>query len=147
MDLVLTRSLSQCTEDATPGSLSINGKPFSFTLEDARRGAGIKVYGKTCVPPGRYRVVVTLSNRFQKMMPLFYNTAEFAVENEGIRFTGCRVHGGAHVGHTEGCILVAYDKYNPETKRISRTASPAFTAKLEAAQENGEEIWLNIIEK
>lgn len=147
MQLTLYRSLCKCTEDATPGSMHVNGKPYCFTLEDARRAPGIKVYGKTCIPAGSYRVIVNRSNRFNKMMPLVYNRADYSVEGEGIGFTGIRVHGGTNVDHSAGCILVAYDSYNPETKRIGRSASAAFTSKLELAQAGGEEIWLEIIDK
>ena len=75
----------------TAGSLLINGRFFCYTLEDQERDA--KIYGKTAIPHGKYQVVITFSNRFQKPLPLLINVAGY----EGIR-----IHSGNKSADTEG---------------------------------------------
>lgn len=71
------------------------------TLEDAIRaikpnGEG-KIFGQTAILAGVYRVLLTLSPKFGKILPLLLGV---------LHFTGIRIHGGTRVEHTEGCILV-----------------------------------------
>ena len=94
MELTLNRTIK--TEVSTIGELFVNGIKECFTLEDVERN-GLKVYGKTAIPKGRYEVVVTFSNRFQKLLPLLLNVPNF----EGIR-----IHPGNKAEDTEGCLLV-----------------------------------------
>ena len=56
-----------------------------------------KVYGKTCIPYGKYNIVLTMSNRFKKVMPEILNVKGFV---------GIRAHSGNTIYDTEGCILV-----------------------------------------
>lgn len=54
----------------TLGEISLNGARVGYTVEDEDRHLeldGEKVYGKTCIPRGTYRVVVDFSHRFQKL--------------------------------------------------------------------------------
>jgi Family of unknown function (DUF5675) len=83
------------TKSFTRGILSIDGVVYCDTLEDEERK--IKIYGKTAIPLGKYRVIINRSNRFKRMMPLLVNVPNF----EGIR-----IHAGNTSEHTEGCILV-----------------------------------------
>src|SRR4051794_32091313 len=105
MELLLVRSTK--TEDSTIGSLQVDGQFQCFTLEDKDRGLtsgmrenaikAVKVYGKTAIPTGRYRVVLSWSNRFEKYMPEVLGVAGYAV---------IRIHSGNTSVDTEGCILV-----------------------------------------
>lgn len=95
MKLTLTRKWLQTTR--TIGELSINGRFFCYTLEDRVRPDGVKVYGETAIPAGRYKVALTYSNRFKQTMPLLLSVPNF----EGIR-----IHSGNTEAHTHGCILV-----------------------------------------
>lgn len=73
---------------------------FAFTLEDQWRdilNGEPKVHGKTCIPAGLYRVVVSMSPRFGKRMTEILGVPQFS----GVRF-----HGGATVDHSEGCPLL-----------------------------------------
>ena len=89
----------------------INGTYFCETLEDTDRGLTqemnldiidkIKVYGKTAIPTGRYRVELTKSKKFGRVLPLLYNVKGF----EGIR-----IHRGNTNEDTLGCILVGQNK-------------------------------------
>ena len=82
------------SDQSTIGELSVNGQFECYTLED-------KVAGKTAIPAGRYEVVISFSQRFQRPLPLLLKVPNF----EGIR-----IHPGNTAGNTEGCILVGETK-------------------------------------
>ena len=85
----------------TIGKLYIDGAYFCDTLEDTVRPKGEKVYGKTAIPSGMYRVKKTMSPRFKKILPEI-------LEVEG--FSGVRIHAGNTAKDTEGCILLGLNK-------------------------------------
>lgn len=85
----------------TIGKLYIDGAYFCDTLEDTVRPKGEKVYGKTAIPSGMYRVKKTMSPRFKKVLPE-------VLEVEG--FSGVRIHAGNTAKDTEGCILLGLNK-------------------------------------
>jgi hypothetical protein len=68
MNLILQRR--ELSNYSTIGSLSIDGKYECVTLEDkVREIPGVpvsqwKVYGKTAIPVGRYKVILSMSGRF-----------------------------------------------------------------------------------
>lgn len=95
MELILKRQIK--TKDFTLGELFINGQHFCYTVEDMVRMPGEKVFGKTAIPTGEYKVIVNMSNRFKKDMPILLNVPGF----EGIR-----IHSGNTAADTEGCIIV-----------------------------------------
>lgn len=77
-----------------------NGKDWLFicnTLEDTVRATGVKVYGETAIPSGKYKFIMTMSNRFKKIMPLLLNVTGF---------DGIRIHSGNTSVDTHGCILL-----------------------------------------
>lgn len=89
------------------GKLYINGIYFCDTLEDKNRdlnkdgdlndaGEG-KVFGETAIPFGVYTVVMNMSTRFKRIMPLLLNVPHFS---------GIRIHSGSKAEHSHGCILV-----------------------------------------
>lgn len=91
--------LSTCTV----GELLVDGEFLGLTIEDKVRQiagepvASWKVPGETAIPVGTYKVVVTMSNRFKKPLPLLLGV-------EG--FEGVRIHTGNSSKDTEGCIIV-----------------------------------------
>lgn len=94
----------------TIGRLSIDGKYFCDTLEDTVRDTnrnGVfdngerKIHGRTAIPYGRYKVTLTLSPRFGRILPLLHDVPQF---------TGVRIHSGNTADDTEGCILVGYNR-------------------------------------
>ena len=100
--LNLTRKIF--TSNSTIGELTINGKFFCHTLEDMDRDKNHngkleegKVYGETAIPSGFYQVILNMSNRFKRILPLLINV-------EG--FEGVRIHNGNTKKDTLGCILV-----------------------------------------
>lgn len=96
MNFVMLRD--RFTPKSTGGVLKTDtGRFVAYTLEDTRRPLGEKVYGQTCIPPGRYKMIVSYSPRFKILLPLLLNVPGF---------TGIRIHGGNTPEHTEGCPLV-----------------------------------------
>jgi len=104
------------------GDLFIDGEFFCHTLEDEKRADGLKVYGETAIPTGVYNVILTVSNRFKRLMPLLLDVKGFK---------GIRIHGGNTSKDTHGCPLVAF---NTDYKRIWGTAEKKLTAKLKEAE-------------
>lgn len=99
MELKLIRSVFN--PESTLGKLYLNGAFYAYTCEDTVRdlkpdGSG-KIQNKTAIDYGRYEVVLSFSNHFQKYLPLLLNVKFF----EGIR-----IHGGNTAADSEGCILV-----------------------------------------
>ena len=113
MEKVIIHKREEFFDDATVGHVIIDGKEFCWTLEDAVRDE--KVHGQTAIPYGVYDVEITYSPRFKRDTIQLFNTPDKAVEGNGMRFTGVRVHGGNTVDDTEGCPLVAYNRTGERT--------------------------------
>src|SRR5688572_8199111 len=100
MKMLLTRL--QCESDVTIGRLDVDGAFECWVCEDPVReidGQPVeawKVKGKTAVPRGTYAVVVTMSPRFGRLMPLLVDVPGFE---------GVRIHAGNDADDTEGCLL------------------------------------------
>ena len=103
-----------------------------YSLEDTDRGLkqdmpiegikAIKIASKTAIPYGRYEVILSFSNRFQKQLPLLLNVPGF----EGIR-----IHAGNTDADTEGCILLGMNK-SIDSITESRKAMMMFMGILKA---------------
>ncbi len=131
MDLLLQRELS--TDISTIGRLYVDGQFQCFTLEDVVR-EGPKLAHETAIPAGRYRVVITPSERFGRMLPLLVDVPDF---------TGIRIHPGNTAADTSGCILVGGWR---EMNRIggSQLALAALQPKIAAALARNEDCWIEI---
>jgi len=86
----------------TQGQIFINGVEYCKTLEDIDRkletaGCPAKIPKLTCIPRGKYEVIINFSDRFKKYMPLLLNVK---------CFEGVRIHNGSYTENTDGCILV-----------------------------------------
>lgn len=132
MDIKITRT--EFTPESTIGEMTVDGEFQCYTLEDTVREDGIKIYGETAIPAGTYRVDLTHSPRFKKVLPLLVD-----VEN----FTGVRIHPGNTSGDTEGCILVGLTK-SQDFIGQSRDAFAGLMARLERAWRAQEPIQLEI---
>lgn len=133
MDLVLRRKPS--TKNSTIGELEVNGVFECYTIEDIVRPEGVKVPGQTAIPAGKYRIDVTYSQRFQKLMPILINVPNF---------TGVRIHAGNTARDTEGCIIVGKTSHIDYISQ-SRDAYDALFRKINQAMGRDEEVWLEII--
>ena len=118
--------------DTTLGSLFIDDHWQCHTLEDVIRPTGEKIRNKTAISPGRYRLILSMSNRFKKIMPELLNVP---------MFTGIRIHSGNTAKDTAGCLLVGQTR-SVETRSIgrSRAAYKALMLKLTAAVKAGDTI-------
>lgn len=101
MKLQLTRIARRDTY--TIGRLYIDGSYFCDTLEDPVRDLARqpKVPGQTAIPAGTYDVVVNISPKFRRLLPLLLRVPHF----EGIR-----IHRGNTAADTAGCPLVGENK-------------------------------------
>lgn len=130
MNLVLKRQPSN--DVCTHGDLYVGDDFECVTLEDLVRE--VKISGQTAIPPSRYRVVLTFSNRFQRILPLLQDVPNY---------TGVRIHSGNTAADTEGCILVGQER-GPTTVMRSRAALNILQFKIEQAIVAGEEAWIDI---
>lgn len=113
------------TDVSTIGEMIIDGKFQCYTLEDTVR-TGPKITGRTAIPQGTYKLIIDMSNRFQRLMPHILDVPGF----EGIR-----IHSGNTDANTEGCILVgtskgvnrinqSVDAYNKLYVKLTNTKEP-----------------------
>lgn len=120
--------------DATIGKMYIDGIDTCYTLEDIIRPEGEKVYGKTAIPAGRYRVDVTPSTRFKRDLPVLLDVPNF---------TGVRIHSGNSAEDTSGCVLVGLEQKGATLLR-SREAMDIVFPQIRDAVQRGEEVWIEI---
>jgi hypothetical protein len=130
VNLVLQREI--LTDKATIGQLFVDGERECFTLEGVVRAE--KIYGKTAIPVGRYRVAITESQRFKRPLPILLDIPGF----EGIR-----IHPGNTSADTEGCILVGLTK-DVDFIGKSQMAMSLLFPKIQAALNDGQECWIEI---
>lgn len=125
---------------ATIGQITIGGRHACYTCEDVARPGQPKVPGETAIPEGRYRIVVTRSERFSRLaghdvfLPLLLDVPGF----EGIR-----IHPGNTAADTEGCILPGISRTR-ESVGQSRLAFDVLFARIQTALAAGEEVWITI---
>lgn len=91
----------------TEGVLFFDDKKVFDTLEDPERDYNndgdledegeSKVYGDTAILRQYYKLTVSYSNHFKKLM---------VIVNDTPYFKGVRYHGGLNKSHTKGCVLV-----------------------------------------
>lgn len=129
------------THGFTGGRLYLNGTFECYTMEDEVReipGRPVgewKVNGETAIPRGRYRVIVSRSNRFKRDLPEVLNVPGYA---------GVRIHPGNAAVDTEGCILVGDDDPSDGFMGKSRQAFDRVFARIMDAINTGGQVWLTI---
>lgn len=78
------------------------------TLEPAVRKK--KIPGKTAIKEGTYKVVMSPSQKFHRMMPFLMDVPQFK---------GVMIHTGNYVSDTQGCIIVGVrDKDMVKSSRV-----------------------------
>ena len=95
----------------TIGSLFINGEYLCDTIEDKVRDLNKdgdlddpgeeKVYAETAIPYGTYAMDLTMSPKFQRLLPLVQDVPHF---------TGIRIHRGNTAKDSAGCIIPGENK-------------------------------------
>ena len=135
--------------ESTLARLVVDGKVTGYVLEDEDRGltsamplatiAKIKIYGRTAIPTGRYRVKMTDSKKFGKFMPEILSVPGYG---------GVRIHKGNYIANTLGCILpgARFDKDALGYYRVwdSGKIFDPLLARIIAADARKEEIWCSV---
>ena len=99
-----------------------------YTLEDVVRAwPDQKVPGQTAIPPGLYRIQLSVSNRFAQILPELLGV-------EG--FEGVRIHSGNKSTDTEGCVLVGLDSGKDQILRSKEALKLVLQYCLEATKRN-----------
>ena len=135
MEMILTRTAKQA--DYTIGRLMVNGQYLCDTMEPTWRDLRHegKVYGRTAIPEGTYRVFITKSMKFHKWLPLLWQVPGF----EGIR-----IHAGNYPRDTQGCILVGWNKQRGVLIG-SRAALMLVINEITAALARNEAVWIKVV--
>jgi len=124
----------------TIGKLYIEGHYFCDTAEDKVRelvdknadgdfddtGEG-KVFGLTAIPAGTYKLTLSMSNRFKRVLP------EIHVVHG---FSGVRIHAGNTAEDSHGCLIVGINDKKGWVSR-SRNYETALVAKLQSYFDDG----------
>jgi hypothetical protein len=131
MNIILRRDV--LTPEFTLGRMALDNGWQCYTVEDAVRDA--KIPGKTAIPYGRYKVIITLSQRFKRMLPLLVDVPNYE---------GVRIHPGNTAEDTEGCILPGRVR-TPDGVGDSRIAFNELHKQIEQALLDGEQCWIDIV--
>lgn len=139
--------------DATASYISVNGVYQTNGLEDIVREPPTgrpeewyalvawvkswKVFARTAIPMGRYRLMIDWSDHFQRLMVRLLNVPGF---------DGVRMHPGLKPEDTEGCILVGDEQYETDAgprvrSGTTRPAADRLQAMIQATLDRGEEVW------
>ena len=137
MKLTLIRQPS--VGGTTIGEILLDGKHICYTLEDQIRPTGQKVYAQTAIPAGTYQVIITMSPRFKRRLPLLLNVPGF---------DGIRIHAGNTKENTEGCILPGTGvSANRQSITESRKAFTILFAMIEQALKTSIPVTIEIINR
>lgn len=121
--------------DFTISDVLVNDKFECYCIEDTVRAPDQpKVPGKTAIPYGTYDLIVNMSNRFKKDLPLLLDVPNFA---------GIRIHTGNTSVDTEGCLIPGKIKQKGRVLQ-SREAFNALFDKIKAAIANGEKVTVEV---
>ena len=119
------------------GKFFIDGKYFCNTLEDPDRHleeGGIKVPKETAIPRGVFKVQLSFSNRFKRVMPEVLDVPGFA---------GVRLHGGNTEHDTEGCPLLGAVRTGAGVAQCGGVNERLINL-IEAAEIRGDDVWLEV---
>lgn len=141
-------------EAYTIGKMYIDGEYVCDTLEDKDRGltsnmsvaqiCGVKVHGETAIPTGRYLVdMKTVSPRFGSRAQYQFCKGRLPRLCNTPGYQGVLIHCGNTAMDTDGCILVGENKAVGQVLNSTATFKKVY-AKLKAADERGEQIWITI---
>ena len=130
----------------TIGKLYIDSYYFCDTLEDKVRDFNKdgdlldegeeKIYAETAIPYGTYKVELTYSPKFKRILPLIVGVKHF----EGIRIHGVIKGAIAKPIHTAGCLLVGKN-----TVKGGLTGSYEYVEKLMDKLNGVEDIRIKIV--
>ena len=132
----------------------VSGARLCESLEDTDRGLEqrmptgkinqIKLKGKTAIPKGTYRVILSVSPKFKDRVwgKKYHGLVPEILDVKG--FSSVRIHPGNRASDTDGCPLIgdntAVGRLTNSTKRYYELMD-----KIKPAWEKGEEIILEIV--
>lgn len=138
MKLLLRRKYK--AENYTIGDLSIDGRFFCHTIEDKIRELPAlcpdtpsgrscrckeKVYARTAIPAGTYKVTMEYSARFKRVLPYLHDVPHFL---------GILIHSGNTEEDSAGCIIVGKNTVKGKVTE-SRKTSDALNTRLAKASD------------
>lgn len=130
--MILLTLIREPNPTATPGSLYIYGTKECDTLErpwmDNKRGI-------SCIPPGKYPVIMTVSPRFGRPMMRLAETAP--------RW-GILIHAANHVDELQGCIALG-KRVRVDTLMESRKAVAKVEQLVREALAQDIKVWIEIL--
>lgn len=133
----------------TIGKFSVDSKCLCDSIEDPIRdlndynhdgdyddeGEG-KIYGKTAIPCGRYRVLFTYSMKLKRSLPILQNVPGYS---------GIRIHGGKNADWSEGCPCVGENKLPGELINY-KYWEKVISDMVRNAINSGKYVWITIKE-
>lgn len=140
MNLLVSREIfgpDGAQEGFSLGRIYVNNQYLGYTCEDQDRhleDGGEKVYGRTAIPRGRYKVVLSYSHRFARILPEVLDVPGFS---------GVRIHGGNTAADSLGCILVGSVRTANGCAKCSVVVERIIEL-LQRAEDVGEECWLEV---
>lgn len=141
-------------EDYTIGKLYINDIYECDTLEDKVRDYNKdsdlndpneqKVYGKTAIPYGRYKITLkVMSPKYSQRSSYLWCGGYLPRLLDVPHFEGILIHGGNSASDSYGCVLVGENKVKGRLINSMATLKRLYP-KLKKASDMGEEIWITI---
>lgn len=142
MEITLDRAWKK--DGYTISRLFINGERICEALEDTDRGLKqsmslaevkkLKIYGKTAIPSGRYKVVMSYSPKFKKVLPEVLDI---------VGYSNVRIHAGNTAKDTLGCVLPGLNVRKGAVLYSTKWTN-VIISEISSAIKRGEEVWLNI---
>ena len=127
-------------EKYTIGNMFVNGMYVCDTIEDRVRilnSEKDKVKDETAIPKGRYKVILSYSPHFKRVLPELIDVPYFK---------NIRIHNGNDETHSSGCLVVGLNKVKGKVVD-SKVTLDKLMAILQPAWDKKEDIYITIIEK
>lgn len=154
MELHLTTERKYKKNDYTIGKMTIGTVDLWDTLEDKDRGLTsdmsvlqimkAKVFGKTAIPTGTYRIELTVSPKFGKR-PWAVKYGGLVPLLIGVKgFSGIRIHPLTDASQTDGCIGVGENKVKGKLVNSVATYYKLMDEYLMPAYRRGDAMFITI---
>ena len=129
----------------TIGKFSMQGVYLCEMIEDVVRDLNadgdllddgeMKIPKETAIPYGRYRVRLTMSPKFKRLLPILERVKHF---------TGIRIHKGFSAASSWGCLIPGENKVRGGVINSEKYEMLIVEALLKA-EKNQQEVWINIV--